>query len=185
MLNKKIIDFGVIIITSIFWVIVILYSLKFAIPNSAIKLPKDDRAISSFFKLILPEGFGFFTRNPRETRFLLYKAADKRMYLATEPNASLTNLFGLSRKSRCENLEMSYILSKVQKEDWFKCKTIFNECLNYQDTPILLIKNSYSNPMLCGTYVIVMQEPIPWAWSAQLKPEIMPLFFTKINVVCQ
>ena len=84
---KKIIDFGTLFVTSIFWVTISLYSLKFAIPNSAIKLPGDSRTISSFFKMVLPEGFGFFTRNPRETRFLLYKSTDKGVDLVTEPNA--------------------------------------------------------------------------------------------------
>lgn len=182
---KKFTFLGVLLLIVFFWTVLILYSLKFSLPNNALTLPHDSRQASNFFKLLLPEGFGFFTRNPREQRYLVYKITDQEINLVTTQNTSFSNSFGLSRKSRCQNLETSYILSKVKKEDWLECKSTLTNCSNYEKTPVLMIENSYFNPMFCGAYIMVVQEPIPWAWSANFKMESIPIYFIKVNVQCK
>src|SRR4030095_4783202 len=68
---------------------------------------------------IIPEGWGFFTRNPRETDLYLYFLKDKHWVMnPNAPISSCRNSFGLNRLPRAQSVELGMILSKINDTCW-------------------------------------------------------------------
>jgi antimicrobial peptide system SdpA family protein len=133
----------------------------------------------------LPQGWSFFTRNPREAQVLLYKIDGKRIIPITQKHSSYKNLFGLIRKSSIYTSEIQIIRSKINDSLFFNTKW------NYQENKIglvpkgkITIYNEIFSPLLCGEYLLVFQEPIPWAWSKNMKSIKMPAKIIRINIKC-
>jgi len=117
-------------------------------------------------RLISPQGYAFFTRNPREPQLYLFKIDTLNRLDNISPNSStLKMLFGLSRKNRRSALEMNEILQKLTK--W---KDYSNNLL-IQNVPIIdtFELKSKENKNISGKYLIIKEKRIPWAWSKNQK----------------
>src|SRR5689334_7700125 len=102
--RKEWLTISTVIIVGIFWLFVLFTVATSAIPynSSSKQLYNKDHML---FRALLPEGFSFFTRNPREPLVVLY-------YRESKVEVELNNnspeyLFGLRRYPRALNLEMS------------------------------------------------------------------------------
>jgi hypothetical protein len=42
------------------------------------------------------------------------------------------------------------------------------------------LNSSLANPLLCGEFIFVSQERLPWAWSKRYQKVVMP--YKKINI---
>lgn len=116
---------------------------------------------------VLPQGWGFFTRNPKETKYKIYSNVQEELNLINRKNSSPSNLFGLSRKSRRFGYEFSKIYTSINSKKWIKNDSnditdlnLTNSDTIYIDTSYLLIKK--------GKYLVVKYENIPWAWASQM-----------------
>ena len=115
---------------------------------------------------ILPQGWAFFTRNPKEEVLQLYKE-DKSNLKLINNSASLSfkDVFGLKRDVRKKSAELAEIIKKIPSEKWEtkkssdKMKNLIN--LKISDTVI----NVFNNKLLTGDYIIVRSRRKPWAWS--------------------
>ncbi|HVI48140.1 MAG TPA: SdpA family antimicrobial peptide system protein [Chitinophaga sp.] len=115
----------------------------------------------------MPEGWGFFTRNPREPIIDLYHI-DKQNELApfSKSNASAEFFFGASRLGRRYGMEVSMILKSVASSEWK-----FFTAQDYKDSisvikevevPLKTIQNTHY--LSKGKYLLVYHEPIPWTY---------------------
>lgn len=143
-----------------------------------------------YLKSILPEGWGFFTRDPQEPAYYLFSKIDgKWQSVLRSPNAASDNLLGLQRNSRAQGYEYGRFLSQISTDSavWGKCKNLtLSECLNQnEDFKSVEVKNVIENPTLCGDIWVVMRRPIPWAWYKDKKNINMPMRFIRINVICE
>jgi antimicrobial peptide system SdpA family protein len=164
--------------------IVGVYALHAALPRSPIDLPFQNVARTALF---LPEGWAFFTRNPREERTLAFLRSANGSWEAARPDrlSDPRNLFGLSRAPRSQALEMGLLVTQLAVGEWKSCDGSREEC--FEAAPVAReLENPTPRPMLCGTVGFVAQPPLPWAWwrSPKGKDVRMPMRVTKVSVRC-
>ncbi|TGE16820.1 SdpA family antimicrobial peptide system protein [Hymenobacter elongatus] len=121
------------------------------------------------FSALLPEGWGFFTRNPREEKIVLYRIRpDKTLTLASYRNSDARNLHGLSRRSRRINMEFSRMMAEVQEKDWSRYQTYSLAELVGSDA-IAPVQVAYSplkfTQLTKGAYLVKRFNLVPWAWA--------------------
>lgn len=164
------------------WVVVAAYAIEPALPDNPIRFPGANRVQAQYW---LPEGWGFFTRDPREDRLLLYaRQADGAWLMLTSPRrSSKGNLFGLRRTAARWGLELGLLLREVALLEWTECSREALECLQPLH-PSAEITNRAARPSLCGTLAFRSQEVLPWAWAATAAELPMPSKFVVVTVRC-
>lgn len=137
----------------------LLRLLQDSIGPNATDVSFQERYAASLF---LPEGWGFFTRSPRETKYVLYHASAQGQPagLVTYRNSSAQNLFGFSRRSRRLNMEFCRFLPAIADGSWHKPgvqpAVAGYATVAYSARHYLLLQP--------GTYIVKKFEPTPWAW---------------------
>lgn len=129
---------------------------------------------------LVPEGWSFFTRNPRSEMADIYKIEGYKITRLSLSNAESENLFGLSRKSRKIGMELSLIANKVTVDDWKLIPAISLENLPKNFKPLRAEKDFYF--IKKGKYVISVYDPIPWAWAKSKNNIHRKIKSTFINV---
>lgn len=137
----------------------ILLIFIFLIFISSLKSTVFDVSFSSKYNISMttPQGWGFFTRNPREAQFVLYELEDSVPELVTFKNASSKNLFGFSRLSRRINLEFQRMLGRVNDSLW-------KEEISELDT-LIIEKTGEFIYLEKGYYLIENKETTPWQYA--------------------
>lgn len=163
---------------SSFWGLIFFYVLFSIIPESPLK-PINNINLQYY----LPEGWGFFTRTPREDNIYVYKYHKNGLSLFQHPNASPKYFFGLKKTSRSIGAEYGRILNNLNPK-W----TTFSGEKNIKkisDTiKIHYFTNNEKNPMLEGDFILVAFKPIPWAWAKDFNHEFREGKMVKINISC-
>ncbi|HMO38475.1 MAG TPA: SdpA family antimicrobial peptide system protein [Saprospiraceae bacterium] len=168
-------------ITGLSIAMIILFSISSFNP---VRAKKDfNRQVYTF----MPQGWAFFTRNPREAQVQLYQQDDKGDWRKVQHfHAHYSNAFGLSRRTTTLITELQYFKTNdLQDEDFINCES------NYQrgivgcvpDSTIVL-QNKFDKPILCGEYILTFQEPVPWAWSRSMHKISMPSKVIRLNIQC-
>jgi antimicrobial peptide system SdpA family protein len=124
---------------------------------------------------VLPQGWAFFTRNPRESQVLLYRIKNNNIYRLNQRHSSFDNVCGLKRNCTKLFSEVQLIQTKIPDSIYSSIQfnylymndkefNIDNMGLNKID-----LKNDFKFPILKGEYLLVFQEIIPWAWLSNSK----------------
>ena len=133
-------------------------------------------AVDSRVFNLIPQGWAFFTRDPREAQITIYKIEnDSILTPYPQRHSSFTNLFGLKRTS-------SKILTELQLLKLKTTDSLYSNLKwNYQANQYSKIpseefeyKNEIFNPILLGNFIVVYQKPVPWAWSKSIEKIKMP-----------
>jgi antimicrobial peptide system SdpA family protein len=132
-----------------------------------------------------PQGWSFFTKDPREEKQTVYVRRGSAWELVLlAPHDRPANILGLRRKSRAQGVEMALLLSgNAPAEDWHACTAPLQECLA-QLPPGRAVRNTSPAPTMCGSVAIVLQKPIPWAWATSPRPVTMPSRILSLEVSC-
>ncbi|WP_291152583.1 SdpA family antimicrobial peptide system protein [Flavobacterium sp. UBA7680] len=163
-------------IISTFWILFLSYVFKASIPIPSLDSFKQKAILFN----IIPQGWGFFTRDPRENEISTYYITDGSIIKFTQTNGNLNNFYGASRKNRFHGVELGLIVSQINPNSWVKMKGgkfILNQKI-HTDTII----NSLNPSNIKGDFFIVEQERIPWAWAKNSDTIIMPYKYAKIHV---
>lgn len=131
----------------------------------------------------IPQGWAFFTRNPRENVVKLYKVDDhKLVYLNSTTSLSFEDFLGIKRHKRRISAELSEIISNMKKtKKWnefrnIEVATAVNK-IQISDT----IENKFKNKLLkSGEYLIFSSKRMPWAWESS--NAILPYKLKKIYI---
>jgi antimicrobial peptide system SdpA family protein len=167
LINKVIISFWSFIILMVF----------FSSFKEQVFMPK---SLQINFATIFPEGWGFFTKNPREPLIEVYRANKNNLSLVTLKNQSVENFFGLSRKIRVVGYESSRIVAQIPQKFWTKDimsnlgKLPKTKTFDYMDKKLNHIKN--------GLFLFIIYEPIPFAWSNSNQEENNPIKYIYVNI---
>ncbi|MFJ6054684.1 SdpA family antimicrobial peptide system protein [Streptomyces sp. NPDC092307] len=136
-------------------------------------------------RALVPEGWAFFTRSPREEQATVWglAAGGSRFHeRGLGPYAQPANGFGWNREARALNLEIG-ILQTAVSDRWAPCPGgDVSACL--QREPALAIRNEAPEPLLCGSVGISLREPVPWAWAEGQDPNGMPTRVARLDVSC-
>lgn len=133
-------------------------------PNKKIKLE---------VSLFMPEGWAFFTRNPREPNLYVYSVKNEKYKLINHLNSSFENYFGFSRGSRVMSIEMGKILEKIKPSSW---KPTSNELKT------IYIENKAFNPSIKGLFLIELREKTPWTWIKSYDSIKMPSKYVRVYI---
>jgi antimicrobial peptide system SdpA family protein len=168
---------------SVFWGVVTFYVLHQMMPFNAVDLPGEHQVQA---RVWAPQGWKFFTRNPREDWLLpFHRGPDGEWTTASlGPNGRLDAYFGISRRPRAQGIEIGLLLYKLHKGIWNACNGDPTYCLEHSPIKATL-HNRSPNPTLCGVIGFVHQRQVPWAWDARgVAPAFMPSRIAKFEVKC-
>lgn len=167
------------LITTLFSIMLFSYAIHAVLPANPVKLPYESKV--SMIKWF-PQGWGFFSKNPREDQFFAYnlKSGDS---VFTFPNNRAENLFGLRRYGRTQGIEYGRIYAKLPVTAWEKCEENSKYCINSLKSSIT-VENDIPRPTLCGKVGIVNKGIVPWAWSKNSRRIEMPSKVMKVNIIC-
>jgi antimicrobial peptide system SdpA family protein len=113
---------------------------------------------------ISPQGYAFFTKNPKEPQVYIYKVDKSNKLKNICPNSSSAEMyFGLSRKNTRLSYDFTEILSNLRK--WESIEKVEKFYLTKLDTFKISRKDMLKHN---GKYLIIKEERIPWAWSKSL-----------------
>ena len=163
------------------WACLFGYVLVHSLPYNPIGSQYPDRIGVRAF---VPEGWAFFTKNPREQQFMAYtKQAGEWRPALSMPVARPRNVFGLNRAARAQGVELGMLLHEVPESAWSACSEPDAACLRLPplEAPIA---NEASAQTLCGEVGVIFREPVPWAWRRKVSPDEMPASVAKIRVQC-
>lgn len=167
----------------LFWLGVALSSLHAALPtNPVTSLFAEDRlAVRS----VLPQGWAFFTRSPREERTLPFLRDEGGVWheIHTATHAEPRHAFGLNRRSRAQGVEVGLLLGEVSAAQWHDCGGPVAGCLDEAEV-VARLRNPSPAPSVCGDVALVRREPLPWAWSQDDTVENMPALVARLEVSC-
>ncbi|WP_075007689.1 SdpA family antimicrobial peptide system protein [Stigmatella aurantiaca] len=166
------------------WTTVTVYALHAALPHNPIHLPFEDQAN---IRMVLPEGWAFFTRDPRSDRMLPYirGPGGQWTWASQTPNFQLQNSFGLDRAARAQGVELGLLLDEARDAGRQDCEDDPLACL--EQAPVgQKLSNRSPRPTLCGQVGLVFQKAVPWAWSrsAQERRVTMPSKVLRLDVEC-
>lgn len=161
-----------------------LYVVHAQLPTNALDLPFESE-LKTAMRVLVPEGWAFFTRNPREERFLPFRRRPDGTwsYAHAGPHAEARNAFGLNRASRAQGVEVGLLQGSIPAAAWQACDDAIVSCLE-QSTTVLELTNQSPNPTLCGAVALALQEPLPWAWAAAAAEETMPSKIVRLDLKC-
>lgn len=163
------------------WSALALYAVYPALPYNPAEIPLAEAGTPFIW---LPQGWAFFTRDPREPRMLVY-AQENHTWRSglIGPHASPRNLFGMNRASKAQGVEIGGLFTAVKDSAWTACEDDVPTCLDA--VPVTTtVTNIAPRPTLCGTVGLARQKPVPWAWSKSRDEIIMPSEILKIEVSC-
>lgn len=163
------------------WTLVAAFAVHPMLPDNPVRLPGDARGVA---RAILPEGWAFFTRDPREARMSAWgRGSDGWTRNTSWPHSSPGNLLGLRRASRTQGVELGLLQGEVSEGDWVACSGELQDCLG--TAPVARrVHTAALRPTLCGDVAIVSQPPVPWAWARSARPARMPARVVRLEVTC-
>ncbi len=130
---------------------------------------------------ILPEGWAFFTRDPRESSKSVYLRENGHWVRHSQAQSRVW--LGLKRNDRVEGAEIEKLMSLVPASKHFKCEGSLDACLANPKLPVARVVNPMLVRSLAGEVVIASAQPVPWAWSAARDRVYMPSDVVKLNVI--
>ena len=127
--------------------------------------------LTANLRFFFPQGWSFFTRNPKEEQFNIYTISKEgSVSLLSCRHTSRKNLFGLGRLPRSIGREMSIILKYIDGNTQFQWKDasgrITASKLSLDDVKTLTIphKEKRLRHLKGGLFVIVKTEILPREW---------------------
>ncbi len=163
------------------WLIILFVIIDSSANFNPIQTPHKVR--SSAFS-ISPQGWGFFTRNPREDMSDIYAIAeDKQLKKMILPNASAKYFYGFNRGIRFGGSRLGVFMEQVPEKQWKNFNDFYSIILD--SVPVVAVSNPYKTKIFFDntSYLITLTKRVPWAWSKHKKSEDMPLkaVIVKVN----
>ncbi|AVO03405.1 hypothetical protein A9958_13295 (plasmid) [Staphylococcus simulans] len=141
------------------------------------KLNKDTQIKIS---AIWPQGWGFFSKNPRGTNMKIYALDGSREIRL--PNMIVKNGFGLNRKGRAQAIEAGRINSKIPNQKWVSCSSNCNIAHLQNTKSSIDIKNDSPRKLLKGSYIFAQEKAVPWNYRKYYSKDTNITKYIKVNI---
>ncbi|MFK7846785.1 MAG: SdpA family antimicrobial peptide system protein [Rhodothermales bacterium] len=169
------------VILCVFWGALVLRTLVVSIGDNPIRHSMKQKMV---FTSILPEGWAFFTRDPRQPSLYGYKNVNGSWVIHENQNSRLSNLLGVQRKSRTLGLELDVIVSQRGDSSWVECEDEINICYQHDSLNPIPVNNTTVVKTLCGEFIVQERKPVPWAWSSNYKNIHLPSKYLYFDIAC-
>lgn len=134
---------------------VFFIAISNVLPENPIKLPtKITATVTEFF----PQGWGFFSKDPRDDYFYAVDLKTERLN-ASWPNMTFDNYLGLKRFGRSQGIELGRLYAQVGEQSMSECDETPVKCLKEQE--VIEVTNDSPSPTIKGDIGIVIQENVP------------------------
>jgi antimicrobial peptide system SdpA family protein len=156
-------------------------SLLASVPEAAVRLPIETTVWTLWF---LPQGWAFFTRNPREPVLEAWVVEDGLWRMLPLNVSGTEEVFGFRRTLRLRAQELGALAASLQPQDWQRCSGNIGDCVDagFLTTVTRVVNRSVAR-QLCGNLVLAVREPQPWAWRGRTVS--MPTRATRIHAECR
>ncbi|MDM5336501.1 SdpA family antimicrobial peptide system protein [Fictibacillus enclensis] len=149
----------VFILFSAVWGSLFTSSILSGLGTTPLPISKDTKIM---FASILPQGWGFFSKSPRDSLLGMHTANAESLDVLF-PTMRMENALGLYRKGRSQGVEMGALSMQISKKDWKKCKNnSLEECESLAKK--ITLNNKAPSPLLCGEYFFTKEEIVPWSY---------------------
>ncbi|HLU46334.1 MAG TPA: SdpA family antimicrobial peptide system protein [Natronosporangium sp.] len=166
-----------------FWTLLGFYIVHAQLPSNTMELPGQE-ALRLRIQQVLPQGWAFFTRSPREGQLVTWAPTDDGSWEQSlyGPHSEPRNVFGLNRRSRAQAVEVGLFSTMIPDDAWQDCEHgDIPRCL--PDAKVVPVVNPSPQPLLCGPVGLSAQPPVPWAW-AHSSDTRMPATVVRLEVRC-
>lgn len=127
----------------------------------------------NFSNIIFPEGWAFFTRNPRETKMFIYKILpNNELKEISMKNSEAAVYFGVDRTNRVMYSKISTIIDDVKPEYWSHFDLIEDKITKNEIDQLSVLSIKATAPMIYGDYVIMTKKITPFAWYCSTKNKV-------------
>ncbi|MFF2375180.1 SdpA family antimicrobial peptide system protein [Streptomyces xiamenensis] len=166
------------------WALALLYVAQAHLPGNVITLP-GQHTVTPAVRSIAPQGWGFFTKSPREIELQPYVLRDGAWVNASlAPHGEPRHWLGFDRRSRSQGIEMALLINEAPGLTWTDCERgTLTGCLASAAPPGPAV-NRTPAPTLCGTVAVIQQKPVPFAWRDLLAGSHTPDRLTVLDVTC-
>ncbi len=157
----------------VLWAVVAGYVLLGSVSSHPLRRSRPQQMV---LLAAIPEGWAFFTRNPREPRIEVFERNRAGNWRPVNwQNAALD--LGLSRDGRVLHLALSVAVTRVPTASWHPCQERPVRC-GSRIAPTL-VRLDLSSPALRylprgRDLIVYIAPPVPWAWSRAQEPVAMP-----------
>jgi antimicrobial peptide system SdpA family protein len=165
------------------WFSVLFFLLIASLSESIVHVSRISKVRST---MLMPEGWAFFTKNPREENFVMYKKEPGGWELKTIRAGSYRSIFGLNRDIRIANQELGMLLTNYTDARWVDLKGRINDGSNalLLDTlPARGVVDNSHYPIFSGDYILQKVYNVPWIWYTSNPDLVMDSKITKIRVL--
>ena len=126
---------------------------------------------------LLPQGWGFFTKDPKDVKVMCFVNNNFSESIIT-PHFSYNNFFGIKRTQSRICFEIGSLSKEIKDSLWHKA-TSFDSIIVY---PHINIETKLAQPIIKGKITIANMERLPWAWHKFKEKTNMPFYFSNVNV---
>jgi antimicrobial peptide system SdpA family protein len=166
----------------VFWLSILSVLMISSLPETIITMRQLDKIRAT---AMVPEGWAFFTKNPREENIVLFNKQGDKWKLKTIRTGSSENLYGLNRNSRMGSQELGMILLNLGEPNWKNIKGKINDPANLLILDTMKAKEVVTisrYPLFSGVYVVQQAGLVPWAWYTSNPNIILDSKVCKIKV---
>ena len=166
------------VLLNIYWFVVLCFVIiNSVVETTTFSIKTKTKQIVNHF---IPQGWGFFTKNPKEEdRIFIYKNIGGEYILTFNPNSSLKNVLGFKRKERAKQRDVMFIMNELTDDDFVLCRSLDKTWCEQNKVRKLKSKFTFYDK---GEYFLVLQKPTPWAWAKHSETLLKPTRSTKIII---
>jgi len=122
-------------------------------------------------KLLIPEGWNFFTKNPRDEQVFIYDFNEQDSTyssIKSWPNNSYVNFFGIGRTARAIGTDYGMILASIPDSLWLVVEEKDLKLIQRPRSITFQFTSHYpdenSKHVLFGKKLFIKKSLTPWSW---------------------
>ncbi len=151
--------------------------------NTALKIFHSD-AEKLVARSLLPQGWAFFTKNPREAELYLYAQDRLGSWKSYDLQiASPSKFFGLIRTNRRIYFDLGKVSQEIPDKAWADCTSRPENCFD-SERELISLTAPESLAQLCGPVGLVVRKPVPWAWYKSRPSTVVKSKIVRLNLLC-
>lgn len=164
------------------WAAVVLGVLVLAAPNNPL-LPRAQHRNTML--LLLPQGWAFFTLDPREPDTFLYRElADGTVREVETQGYREFPLGAADREGRLVGHELRLLAARFAPDVWTGCRGDLAPCLAALPPAPVTLAEPFRSVPACGRLVLESRPPAPWAWWRRDPGLRMPSRLIRLEAPC-
>lgn len=129
---------------------------------------------------LFPQGWGFFTKDPKEITIDVYQLQNNTLKLISINNFSTQNLFGCSREARYIGYEFNKLAQSIPKIAYVdRIGSVFKSYPN--KTYVVKIPFRPKFYLIDKEYVIYQYKIVPFAWINRNQEKYSPYLVARVK----